>query len=150
MERTPSLFPSAHFEVKELPQVVTQSGNKGGILPPRAVPGTPKTIDTPIWLALHNNVALKLLQCLQTNLQRMLIQTTGFRVMMLGAGWQVADPIPRNLSSSLSASVRACGSRDNRYRALSANWVASDTCQLLLSGVCDSPQRSPPEGHPRG
>src|SRR4029077_7423095 len=36
MERTPSLFPTAHFEVKELPQVVTQGGNKGGILPPRA------------------------------------------------------------------------------------------------------------------
>jgi hypothetical protein len=60
MERTPSLFASAHFEVKELPQVVTQGGNKHGILPPRAVPGTPKTIDAPIWLALHNKVALKL------------------------------------------------------------------------------------------
>src|SRR5437899_6567653 len=71
MKRTPSLFPTAYFDIKELPQVVTQIGDKRGILPSRAVPGTPKTIDTPIRLALHNNVALKLLQCLQTNLQRM-------------------------------------------------------------------------------
>src|SRR2546425_8452158 len=102
MERTPSLLPTAHFEVKELPQVVTQSGNKRGILPPRAVPGTPKAIDTPIWLALHHNVALKLLQCLQTNLQRMLIQTTGVRVMILGAGWQTADHTAKSFEQPLS------------------------------------------------
>src|SRR5437899_9649011 len=48
MKRTPSLFPPAYFDIKELPQVVTQSGDKRGILPSRAVPGTPKTIDTPI------------------------------------------------------------------------------------------------------
>jgi len=106
MERTPSLFPTAHFEVKELPQVVTQGGNKGGILPPRAIPGTPKAIDTPIWLALHHNVALKLLQCLQTNLQRMLIQTTGFRVMILGAGWQVADHAAKSFEQPLSQRPR--------------------------------------------
>src|SRR5947208_15082048 len=106
MERTPSLFPTAHFEVKELPQVVTQSGNKGGILPPRAVPGTPKTIDTAIWLARHNNVALKLLQCLQTNLQRMRIQTTGFRVMVFGAGWQAADHPGKSLERPVRSRQR--------------------------------------------
>src|SRR3989442_14936378 len=106
MERTPSLFPTAHFEVKELPQVVTQSSNKRGILPPRAVPGTPKTIDTAIWLALHNNVALKVLQCLQTNLQRMLIQTTGFRVMVFGAGWQTANHPAKPFKQSFSQRPR--------------------------------------------
>src|SRR6266436_8622699 len=106
MERTPSLFPTAHFEVKELPQVVTQSRNERGVLPPRAVPGTPKTIDTPIRLALHNNVALKLLQCLQTNLQRMRIQTTGFRVMIFGAGWQAADHTAKSFEQPLSERPR--------------------------------------------
>src|SRR5438094_8533504 len=90
MERTPSLFPTAYFDIKELPQVVTQSGDKRGILPSRAVPGTPKTIDTPIRLALHNNLGLKLLQCLLTNHQRMLVRTTGLRVMILSAGSHAA------------------------------------------------------------
>ena len=106
MKRRPSLLPTAHFDVKELPQIVTQSGNKGGILPPRSVPGTPKAIDTPIWLALHNNVALKLLQCLQSNFQRMLIQTAGIRVMILGAGWQAADHTAKSFEQPLSERPR--------------------------------------------
>src|SRR5437899_10488208 len=106
MKRTPSLFPTAYFDIKELPQVVTQIGDKRGILPSRAVPGTPKTIDTPIRLALHNDVALKLLQCLQTNLQRMLIQTTGFRVMILGAGWQAANHTAKSFEQPLSQCPR--------------------------------------------
>src|SRR5467141_4136591 len=85
---------------------MAKRSDEAGVLPPRAVPGTPKAIDTPIWLALHNNVALKLLQCLYTNFQRMLIQTTGFRVMILGAGWQAADHTAESFEQPLSQRSR--------------------------------------------
>src|SRR5206468_1515483 len=70
IEGTPSLIPCLHLKVEDLAQVMAKRSDEAGVLPPRAVPGAPKAIDTPVWLALHNNVALELLQRVETRLKR--------------------------------------------------------------------------------
>jgi hypothetical protein len=66
--REPSLAFAAHLELEQLPQVMAESRNKGGVLPTRTVSGALEAIDTAIWPTLHNNVALEFLQSLQRHL----------------------------------------------------------------------------------
>src|SRR6266571_4154055 len=91
IERVPALIAGSRIELEHLAQVVTKGGDEAGILPAGTITGTTKTIDTAVWLTLHENIALELLECSQTNLNRVLIQAALSLMMVIGAGWQVAD-----------------------------------------------------------
>src|SRR5438477_5495286 len=71
VQRAPHFAFALHFEIKDLTQVMAESGNEGCVLPAGAVPGAAKAIDAAVGPTLHDDVALELLQCLQRHLKRM-------------------------------------------------------------------------------
>src|SRR5579883_2850700 len=85
--------PSVSFQLKveQLSQIVAQGGNEGCVLPARTIAGTSETVYAAVGLALHNNVALKGFQRAERYLYRVRVKPTWFRVVVVGAGWQVAD-----------------------------------------------------------
>src|SRR6266404_3295266 len=68
IEWAPRLALAVHLQLKQLSQVMAQSGKKRGILPARAVAGTAETINAAVWPLLHLHVALELFQSLERDL----------------------------------------------------------------------------------
>jgi hypothetical protein len=91
LQRVPP--PSIRFQLKveQLSQIVAQCGDERCVLPARTITGTSETVYTAIGLALHNNVALKGFKRAERYLNRVRVKPTWFRVVVVGAGWQVAD-----------------------------------------------------------
>src|SRR5436190_15861203 len=53
IQRAPRLALAAYLQLKQLSQVMAQSGKERGILPARAVAGTAETIHAAVWPLLH-------------------------------------------------------------------------------------------------
>jgi hypothetical protein len=73
MKWAPDLITSPRLNVKDLTQIVTKRSDEGGILPAGTISGASKAVHTPVWLTLHEDIALELFQGAQTNLKRVLI-----------------------------------------------------------------------------
>src|ERR1700756_4416733 len=91
LQRVPAPSIRVQLKVEQLSEVVAQGGDEGGVLPARTITGAPETVYAAVGLALHNNVALKGFKRAERYLHRVGIKPTGFRVVVVGAGWQVAD-----------------------------------------------------------
>lgn len=79
------------LKVEQLSEVVAQGGDEGGVLPARTITGTLETVYAVVGLALHNNVALKGFKRAERYFHGVGVKPTWFRVVVVGAGWQVAD-----------------------------------------------------------
>src|SRR5438309_5367334 len=61
IERVPNPLAGSRIELEYLAQVVAQAGDETRVLPAGTITRTAKTIDTAVWLTLHENIALEFL-----------------------------------------------------------------------------------------
>src|SRR5467141_850492 len=80
IKRAPCLALAAYLQLKQLSQVMAQSGSERGVLPARAVAGTAETINAAVWPLLHLHVSLELFQSLKRDFERMPVQSAGLGV----------------------------------------------------------------------
>src|SRR6266513_653406 len=102
IQRAPCLALAAYLQLKQLSQVMTQSGSERGVLPALAVAGAAEAIHAAVWPPLHLHVAFELFQSLERDFERMSVQSAGLGVMVRGAGWQIAHCYGKPFEQPLS------------------------------------------------
>src|SRR6266478_5285727 len=102
IQRAPCLALAANVKLKQLSQVMAQSGKERGVLPARAVAGTAEAIHAAVWPLLHLHVAFELFQSLERDFERMPVESAGLGVVVRGAGWQIAHCYGKPLEQPFS------------------------------------------------